>query len=165
MGNIENGGHRFMNRTVQRLIVGLAMMLLVGFATAGTSNLERIQPGESADRSPSSRPFKINAAGQIDLNTGAIMFGGVASHLGLYTAHGFLNPADFSILGSIEAANGDTLNFTAFFSIGPLGELEATFNIAGGTGRFATAVGTASGPVTLDPDFTFVIRATGTLGY
>ena len=31
--------------------------------------------------------------------------------------------------------------------------------------RFANAVGTAAGPVTLDSDFSFVIRATGNIGY
>jgi hypothetical protein len=150
---------------MKRIFIGLAIMLLVGLAMGGTSDLQQGPSRDSSDRERPTRPFKINAAGQIDLNTGAIMFGGVASHLGLYTAHGFLNPADFSILGTIEAANGDTLDFTAFFSIGPLGELEASFNIAGGTGRFADAVGGASGPVTLDPDFSFVIRATGSLAY
>lgn len=154
-----------MDRTVQRVFVGLAIMLLVGLAVAGTSDMNRRQPGGTEDRGPANRPFKINAAGQIDLSTGAIMFGGVASHLGLYAANGFLNPNDFSIFGTIEAANGDTLNFVAFFTVGPLGELEAAFEIDGGTGRFANAVGTAAGPVTLDPDFSFVIRATGNIGY
>ena len=94
------------------------------------------------------------------------MFGGVATHLGLYTANGFLNPADFSILGSIEAANGDTLDFTANFADGPFGQLVATFNFSGGTGRFAGAIGSASGPVSLDfLDFTFLIRVVGELDY
>jgi hypothetical protein len=154
-----------MERTVQRVFVGLAIMLLVGLAVAGTSDLERERPGGSEERGPANRPFKMNAAGQINLSTGAIMFGGVASHLGLYTANGFLNPNDFSIFGTIEAANGDTLEFVASFTIGQLGELQAAFEIDGGTGRFADAVGTASGPVTLEPDFSFVIRATGNLGY
>jgi hypothetical protein len=154
-----------MNRTTQRIFVGLAIMLLFGLATGGTRDMQRTQTTESAQERPAARPFKLTAAGQIDLTTGSIMFGGVATHLGLYTANGFLNPSDFSLFGTIEAANGDTLDFTAFFSIGPLGQLEATFNIAGGTGRFAEAVGTASGPVTLDADFAFLIRAVGDLDY
>ena len=154
-----------MNRTTQRIFVGLAIMLLFGLATGGTRDLQQMRTTESEQNRPAPRPFKLNAAGQIDLATGSIMFGGVATHLGLYTANGFLNPSDFTILGTIEAANGDTLDFTAFFSTGPLGELEATFNIAGGTGRFAEAVGTASGPVTVDADFAFLIRAVGELDY
>ncbi len=153
-----------MNRTMQGIFVGLTIMLLFGLATGGTSELQLRPPTTQSDlEAPVNRPFKLNAAGQIDIGTGTIMFGGVASHLGLYTTNWFLNP-DFTIFGTIEAANGDTLDFTAFFSIGPL-EIEATFDIAGGTGRFADAVGTATGPVTLDPDFTFLIKAIGDLDY
>ncbi len=150
-----------MNRITQRIFIGLAMMLLFGLATAAVSDLQRLS--EPQQRQPV-RPLKLNAAGQIDLTTGAIMFGGVATHFGLYTANGFLNP-DFSIVGTFKVANGDTLNFTALFSTGPLGDIRATFDIAGGTGRFAEAVGTASGPVTLNPDLTFFISAIGHLAY
>ena len=150
-----------MNGTMQRVFIGLAIVLLFGLATGATSDLQRTTELEEGPR----KPFKLGAAGQIDLTTGAVTFGGVATIIGLYTASGFLNPADFSILGTIEVDNGDTLDFTAFFSTGPLGEIEATFDIAGGTGRFAEAVGTASGPVTLDPDFMFLITAIGTLDY
>jgi hypothetical protein len=144
----------------------MAIMLLVSLAMGGISDLQQATREEQQEQKmPGGRPFKLNAAGQIDLATFSIQFGGVASHLGLYTASGFLNPNDFSILGTIEAANGDTLDFTAFFEIGPLGEIEATFNVAGGTGRFADAVGTASGPVILEPDFTFLIRGVGDLDY
>jgi len=142
-----------MKRTRQRIFVALAIVLVFGLATSAIA-----QP------KPVSKPFKLRAAGQIDLDTGAIVFGGVATHLGLYTANGFLTPG-FIIFGTIEAANRDTLDFTAVFSIGPLGEIQATFNFAGGTGRFADAVGRASGPVTLDPDFTFLITASGNLAY
>lgn len=116
------------------------------------------------EESAAPRPLKLKAAGGIDLTNGAVVFGGVATHLGLYTANGFLDLATFAIFGTIEAANGDTLYFTASFS-GPLSDLSATFSFAGGTGRFVDAVGTASGPVTLDPDFTFLIAVNGTLNY
>ena len=152
-----------MKHTMKRIFVGLSIVLLFGLAASATDDLQ--QATESGQGASDNRPFKLRAAGQIDLGTGEVMFGGTASHLGLYTANGFLNPNDFSIFGTIEAANGDTLNFTALFSIGPLGEIQATFDIAGGTGRFADAAGTASGPVTLDPDFTFLITAIGNLGY
>ncbi len=110
------------------------------------------------------RPFKLNAAGGIDLTTGVVQFGGIASQLGLYTGSGFFTPSG-EIFGVITAANGDTLNFTAGFSVGPMGELEATFFVSGGTGRFVDAVGMASGPVTLEPDFTFLISVNGNLNY
>lgn len=153
-----------MNRTKTRILTGLAIALLFSLGTSATADLQGFTPMEQEQRDP--RPFKLRAAGQIDLNTGGILFGGVATHLGLYTASGFLNPLDFSILGSIEAANGDTLNFTAAFVIGPVGQLEASFNFDGGTGRFAGAAGSASGPVVLDPvDFTFLITALGDLDY
>ena len=153
-----------MNRTMQRIFIGLAIVLLFSLAT-GVAGDRATALGQVQDP-PAPRPFKLNAAGQIDLTTGVIMFGGVATHVGLYTATGFLNPNDFSILGTIEAANGDTINFTAFFADGPLGQLQATFNFAGGTGRFAEAVGTASGPVSLNfLDFTFLITVIGDLDY
>jgi len=154
-----------MNRTMQRIFVGLTIMLLVGLATGGTREFQLRPPStESGQSAPVARPFKLKAAGQIDLATGTIIFGGVATHLGLYEANGYLN-ADFSILGTIEAANGDLLHFTAFFSTGPMGEIQATFQFSGGTGRFAGAAGDSSGPVTLDPDFTFLLKSNGHLDY
>ena len=150
--------------TVQRIFIGLAIMLLFGLTTGMASQLQ-LSTAMGPEDPPPSRPFKVKAAGQIDLTTGVIMFGGVATHLGLYTATGFLNP-DFSIFGAMEVANGDTLDFTGSFAIGPLGQFVATFNFAGGTGRFAAAVGTVSGPVTLNPtELTFLITAIGTLDY
>jgi len=153
-----------MNRTIRGIFVALAIMLVVGLAIGETNDL-RQRTTEPAQQSPVARPFKLKAAGQISLATGEIMFGGVATHLGLYTASGFFNPGDFSIFGTIVAANGDTLNFTAGFGIAPGGDIEATFEVTGGTGRFADAVGTATGPVALDPDFTFLIKANGDLDY
>ena len=152
-----------MSLNTRKILVAMAIMLLCSFALGGVRDLQ--QPTRPEQPRPDVRPFKLTAAGQIDLNTGSLQFGGVASHLGLYTASGFLNPADFSLLGTIEAANGDTLNFIAFFSIGPIGEIEATFHIEGGTGRFADAIGTASGPVAIDNEFAFLIRAVGELDY
>jgi len=181
--------------TQRRILIGMAITLVFGFATSamaqGPPGSEGVTPSPvGATRANNSarahvgvdqsnrlatvlrtgegehaRPFKLNAAGGIDLTTGAVAFGGVASHLGLYRGGGFLNPATFAIFGTIEAANGDMLNFTAAFIFGPLGELDATFSFAGGTGRFVDVVGTASGPVTLDPDFTFLISVTGHLNY
>lgn len=182
-----------MNRTTQRgILIGLAITLFFGLgmtAIEGGSTSGAVQQGVDVQAKPlddaprgrgidhrnmrilttresaAPRPFKLNAAGGIDLTTGAVVFGGVGSHLGLYQANGFLDPATFSIFGTIEAANGDTLNFTAAFAVGPTGELSATFFVAGGTGRFVDAVGLASGPVTLDSDLTFLISVKGNLNY
>jgi hypothetical protein len=141
----------------------LAILLACGLAVSATGDLqERMsEPGQDL---PVVKPFKMKAAGAIDLTTGEVAIGGVATHLGLFTATGFLLP-DFSIFGTFEAANGDTLDFTALFDTGPIGEIQAIFNFTGGTGRFADAVGMASGPVMLDPDFTFLIKAEGDIDY
>ena len=110
------------------------------------------------------RAFKLSAAGGIDLATGVVMFRGVGTHVGLYRGNGFLDPS-FAIFGAIRAANGDALNFAALFSMGPLGDIDATFIFSGGTGRFVDAAGQASGPVTLNPDFTFLIEVNGFINY
>ena len=96
--------------------------------------------------------------------TGQVLFGGVASHLGLYTGNGFFDLNNLAIFGTIEAANGDTLNFIAGFS-GLAPPIFATFTFSGGTGRFVDAVGTSSGPVTFNADFTFTVSTSGNLGY
>ncbi len=153
-----------MNQTMKRIFIGLAILLVSGLTASATSDRD-LQTAEWSDGRTVSKPLKLGAAGEVDLTTGAIMFGGTATHIGLYTAQGFLNPQDFSIFGTIEAANGDTLSFTAFFVFGPTGDIDATFNILTGTGRFAGATGTASGPVILDPDFTFLITVNGEISY
>jgi len=155
-----------MNRIMQSIFIGLAIILLSGLTPTGaTSDMQQKTETASRQESPVTRPFKLRAAGQIDLATGGIGFGGVASHLGLYSANGFLDPSDFSISGTIEAANGDQLDFVGSFTIGPLGEIEANFIFAGGTGRFEDAAGSATGPVMLDPDFTFLLTVIGDLDY
>ena len=111
------------------------------------------------------RPFKLKGAGQVDLATGGFNFAGVATHLGRYTADGLIDLSTFSIQGSFAAADSDTVDWTAQFSIGPLGELQVTFTFTGGTGRLAGAGGSASGPVLLDPDFMFVFTLEGTISY
>jgi hypothetical protein len=148
---------------MKRIFVGLAIMLVFGLAASARSDQKQTDAWQ--EQTPITKPLKLKAAGEIDLNTGAIMFGGTATHFGLYTATGFFNPADFSIFGTIEVASGDSLSFTAAFVTGPLGEIDATFNIMAGTGRFAGVTGTASGPVTLDPDFTFLITVLGEISY
>lgn len=141
-----------MSRATQRIFAGLSLVLLFGLGTS-----------MPAAPTPVSRVFKLKAAGQIDPVSRAITFGGVATHLGLYTANGFLTPR-LVIYGTIEAANGDQLNFIGNF-VPWFGELLATINLDGGTGRFADAYGRVSGPVTLNPDLTFRITVQGSLEY
>jgi len=111
------------------------------------------------------RPFKLKGAGIVDLGSAAFLFSGVATHFGRYTADGVIDLGTFSIQGTFTAADSDTLDWTAQFGIGPLGEIQVTFTFAGGTGRFAGASGSASGPVLLDPDFMFVFTLEGTISY
>jgi len=139
-----------MSRPKQRILIGLVFILLFGLASSTL-----------AAPAPVSKVFKLRAAGQIDLSTGALAFGGVATHLGLYTSEGFLSPT-FSIFGTITAANGDTLNFVANFT-GLIPPIDATFTFAGGTGRFVDAVGSSFGPVDFHPDFTFEISTRGSI--
>lgn len=182
-----------MNGTTQRrILIGLAITLFFGLAAnamergksvsmvfetaTGTMQAGTARPDGDVDRAnrlttiltaeerAGLRPFKLNAAGGIDLTNGMVQFGGVASHLGLYTGTGFLDLNTLSIFGTLEAANGDTLNFVASFS-GLIDPITATFTFAGGTGRFVDAVGSASGPVTFNPDFTFLISTRGALDY
>lgn len=183
-----------MNGTTQRrILIGLAITLFFGltanamergksvstvFGTAtgtmqadgtarpdgGIDRANRLTTILTAEERAGLRPFKLNAAGGIDLTNGMVQFGGVASHLGLYTGTGFLDLNILSIFGTLEAANGDTLNFVASFS-GLIDPITATFTFAGGTGRFVDAVGSASGPVTFNPDFTFLISTSGGLDY
>ena len=151
-----------MKQAMKRIFVGLAILLVFGLSASATRHLNQ---AAERDGRPITKPLKLKAAGGIDLNTGAIMFGGTATHLGLYTANGFFNPADNSIFGMFQVASGDTLSFTGAFVFGPMSEIDATFNILTGTGRFAGATGTASDPVALDPDFTFLITAIGDISY
>ena len=130
---------------------------LVGLKEAGIAPVEAPQPV--------GRPFKLKGGGQIDLSTLGFNFAGTATHLGLFSAAGQIDPSTFQIQGTITAADGDTLDWVAGFQIGPLGEIVAAFTFTGGTGRFAGASGSASGPVALDPDYLFTINLEGTIAY
>jgi hypothetical protein len=152
----------------------IALLALgVGISAAATprvatSTAPRIATGGDVPpdngQSPA-RPMKIKGGGQIEVSTFALTFAGQATHLGQYTGTGVVDPSTFQIQGSMTAANGDILDWNASFQLGPLGEIEATFNFTGGTGRFVNASGTATGPVVLDPDFMFTINLLGTLSF
>jgi hypothetical protein len=128
----------------------------------GIANGGDVLPGNG--QSPAT-PMKIKGGGQIDVSTFTLTFAGQSTYLGQYTGTGIVDPSTFQIQGSMTAANGDILDWNAYFQLGPLGEIEATFNFTGGTGRFVNASGTATGPVVLDPDFMFTINLLGTLSF
>ena len=131
--------------------------------------------GESDDANhPSTKKFKLKGGGQIDIATFTLEFSGKSSPLGKYNATGTVNPATFEIQGTLTMgkddcadlfAKHDTVTWTAAFQQGPLGEINAVFTFTGGTGKFAGATGTASGPVVLDPDFMFTINLAGQITY
>ena len=159
-----------MNRRIAASGLALVTLLLLGGSNAAVAGLKAgglkdsvISPSSGQD--PVVRPFKLKGAGQIDLTTFAFNFAGTATHLGLYSSVGQIDPYTFQIAGTITAADGDTLTYAAAFAPGPLGEIEASFTITGGTGRFENASGSASGPVTLDADFTFLLNLQGTIAF
>ena len=151
---------------------GLALVTLLALggshATAaglGSAGLKEAAIAPEQGQQPVVRPFKLKGGGQIDLQTFGFNFAGNATHLGIYSATGQIDPATFQIQGTITAANGDTLNYVAGFQPGPLGEIEATFTVLGGTGRFENASGSASGPVGLDADLMFSLNLEGTIAF
>ncbi len=118
------------------------------------------------------RRFKLKGAGQIDITTFSLEFSGKASPIGKYVGTGVFDPTTGGLSGVLTAAddqncaNGDSINWTAQFVFGPLGDIQATFDFSGGTGRFASATGTASGPVVLDTtDYMFTIALEGTITF
>jgi len=168
-----------MSRTIVRsgLIFVTLFCLSVGRgAVAGLTvdNFEAVI-GEANDaKHPSTKNFKLKGGGQIDITTFTLEFSGKSSPLGKYNATGTVDPATFQIQGTFTlgkddcadlSARHDSVNWTATFQQGPLGEINAVFTFTGGTGKFSGAAGTASGPVVLDPDFMFTINLEGQITY
>ena len=149
-----------MRSTIRKGSLAVALLALMFLSTGANVRL-----GELPHRGqqPEPTPFKLKGAGQVDFANAGFDFSGTATHLGKYSATGAIDFSTFAIHGNFEAANGDTLDWTAEFSTGPLGELEATFTFSGGTGRFTGASGSASGPVALDPDLMFLLTLQGTI--
>ena len=168
-----------MSRTIVRtgLIFGTLLCLCVGRgAVAGLSVADfeaALSPAEDL-KHPETKKFKLKGGGQIDVATFTLEFSGKSSPLGKYNATGTINPANFQIQGTITtgkddcvdlAPKQDSVNWTAAFQQGPLGETLAIFTFTGGTGKYDGATGTASGPVVLDPEFMFTISLEGTITY
>ena len=125
-------------------------------------------------------PFKANiTAVAVGSPCGTYTATGTAAHMGAITEFGsycivgVLGPGVFQLAGegTQVAANGDTLTFTfeevVDLSGSPLTG-SATFNITGGTGRFAGATGggtfASTGTVAGDT-FDLGIEYTGTISY
>jgi hypothetical protein len=157
---------------------GLAAVLMLGFVGIGQAAPigvslsgfdDSIVP---VDAKPAkAKPFKLMGAGQIDTSTFTLEFAGKATQLGKYTATGQVDPSTFQIQGVItdtddhSCAGDNSIRYTAGFQFGPLGDLVATFVFSGGTGKFAHATGTASGPVVLDAAYMFTIVLQGSITY
>ena len=169
-----------MNQRIVRtglVFVTLLCLCLGRGAVAGISVMdfqEAIHPTQ--DEKPSAtKHFKLKGGGQIDVSTFTLEFSGKASQLGKYTASGTIDPATFQIQGTMtatknhcaefNAAKDDSINWVAGFVQGPLGDITATFTFTGGTGHFAGATGSASGPVVLDGSLMFTISLDGTITY
>ncbi len=159
-----------MNRRI--LSTGMAVVTLFflcqGTGASAGMSLEGFKgaiTAPSQGQVPIAKPFKLKGGGQIDVNTFTLYFAGAATHLGRYTASGQVDPATSNIRGTMTAANGDTLDWVAQFSTGPLGEIDAGFTVTGGTGRFEGATGEFAGPVVLDPDLMFTLNLLGTIAY
>ena len=134
------------------------------------------------------RPIKGNVSGTTVLDLGTLTFvsdtTGTLSHLGTTTTHFEATltptgPSTFTVAGSFVtvAANGDQL-FATFTGSGTLDASgnatgTATSTFTGGTGRFAGASGTVTGPFsqvmisTTGTTSTFAtdISLTGTISY
>ncbi len=168
-----------MSRTIVRtglIFVTLLCLCMGRGAVAGLSVAdfeEAISPSNDL-KNPTTKKFKLKGGGQIDLATFTLEFAGKASPLGKYNATGTINPATFQIAGTITtgkdicsdlAPKNDSVNWTATFQQGPLGETLAFFTFTGGTGKYADATGSASGPVVLDAEFMFTINLEGSITY
>ena len=168
-----------MSRTIVRtglIFVTLHCLCVGRGAVAGltVSNFEEAIGPSDDMKHPETKSFKLKGGGQIDITTFTLEFSGKASPLGKYNATGTINPATFQIQGTFTtgkdvcadlAPKNDSLNWTAAFQQGPLGDILAIFTFTGGTGKYAGATGTASGPVILDADFMFTINLEGKITY
>jgi hypothetical protein len=156
-----------MHRHIARTVLTLVPLVMLFAEPGAFGGINREGPSVTPDQGPPPpvRPFKLKGGGQIDVGTFGLEFAGTATHLGQFAASGQIDPTTLQIQGTMTAADGDALDWVAIFQQGPLGEIEATLTITGGTGRFTGASGGATGPVGLDPDFMFTLNLQGTIEY
>lgn len=127
-----------------------------------------------ADRAAAAvRPHFSSGAAQFVSPT-AFIGAGKATHLGRYSEAGSVsfsptaNPAVFQVDGSIvyTAANGSELHATVIGELNGLtGVITATVTYVGGTGRFASASGSATLAGQSLPDGTITVTVRGTIDY
>lgn len=119
------------------------------------------------------RPYSSSGTAQFVSPT-AFVGAGRATHLGLYSETGNVlftptsNPAVFHVDGSIvyTAANGDEVHAVVSGELNGLsGAISATVSYVGGTGRFASASGSAILAGQLLPEGTISVAVSGTIDY
>lgn len=130
-------------------------------------------PGLSVAAAESPHPIRIRGAGQVlgdpTLPGGApFVAAGQSNMLGKWSNRGILaiDLGTGAATGNVTfvAANGDQLHASFIGVFDPrTGIATATFTWLGGTGRFATARGTAGFTVAQDPGGTFTFHASGTI--
>lgn len=108
------------------------------------------------------RPFRC--VGAITLNLPSGVGSGVATHLGRVTGTGVVvQPGEARV--TLEAANGDQVELVAHYMSDGSGGWAGTYEITGGTGRFADATGSGTLEAELNPDGTFAADAEGRISY
>ena len=148
-----------MNRYASRLFsIVCALISLIAFADCASAAV---------------RPHLSGGTAQFVSPT-AFVGAGHATHLGRYSETGSVsfspteNPAVLHVDGSIvyTAANGSELHAVVTGELnGVTGVITATVSYVGGTGRFATASGTANLAGQLLPDGTISVTVRGTIDY
>ncbi len=115
-------------------------------------------------------PLKTDADGNpVYVKASLDAGGGQASHLGVFTdlkKIGLVDYPDlmFSASGTLEAANGDLLNWVTIGIMNP-GPPAVEVFFAGGTGRFEHAVGSFAGPLLYQSPTSYTYQGTGTIRY
>jgi hypothetical protein len=142
-----------------------------GREAAALSVLALVAPAQGA---AVERPYVSRGTAQFALNGSDFAGAGTATHLGRYTEAGsatFSPTADPTVLqvdaqSTYTAANGDQL-FAVFSGQlnGVTGTVTATVTYVGGTGRFASASGTATFSGRLLPGGAIEASVQGTIKY
>jgi len=109
-----------------------------------------------------SRPFRC--VGPVILNTPNGTGSGHARHIGRVTGTGVVvNPGEARV--TLEAANRDQIELTAHYRADGSGGWTGTYEITGGTGRFAGATGSGTLKAERSADGTIIADAEGTISY
>jgi hypothetical protein len=154
-----------MNSSVLKFSLGIVMTSALavsgaaaGIATAEIGTAEKLK--QDYPRPHTEIWFKLAAGGQFDAAAGTASFAGQGSHVGQFTTSGPINPWG-GIESSLISASGDTLFYYMFFAEDQPGDLQAYFQLVGGTGRFSNFYGRIHGPATMDEDGMFTMSVSG----